>query len=104
MIARLWHGEVPYEKGAGYHRYLLQTGLKDYAAVSGNRGVFIFKKNENDVTHFYTLTLWDDENAIKDFAGEDWEQARYYPEDENYLLTFEPLVTHFDVLEHSFTG
>jgi hypothetical protein len=34
------------------------------------------------------------------FAGEQWEQARYYVEDKAYLLSFEELATHFDVLEH----
>ncbi len=104
MIARIWHGKVPSVKAQDYHHYLLATGLPDYANVKGNRGVSLLKKEEGDITHYYTLTYWDDIDAIKRFAGEDYEQATYYPEDKNYLLEFEPLVTHYEVLEHMHPG
>jgi heme-degrading monooxygenase HmoA len=99
MIARMWHGKVPAAKAADYHQYLLATGLKDYAAVKGNRGVILLKREEDNITHYHTLTFWDSIDAIKLFAGQDYEKARYYPEDENYLLEFELLVTHYEVLE-----
>ena len=50
------------------------------------------------VAHFLLTTLWDSLDAIKRFAGENCEMARYYPEDEDYLLEREPHVTHTDVL------
>jgi heme-degrading monooxygenase HmoA len=100
MIARIWHGKVPSVKAQDYHQYLLATGLKDYATVKGNRSVSLLKKEEGGITHYYTLTYWDDIDAIKRFAGEDYEKARYYPEDKDYLLEFEPMVTHYEVLEH----
>ncbi len=101
MIARQWHGRVPSEKAAAYHEYLIRTGLADYAAVPGNRGVILLKKEDQDITHYYTLTYWESINAIKQFAGEDYEKARYYPEDKDYLLEFEPLVTHYEILEYN---
>lgn len=100
MIARTWHGKVPSGKATAYHQYLLNTGLKDYAAIKGNRGIFLLKKEEGNITHFQTLTFWDGYNAIKEFAGPDYEKARYYPEDKDYLLEFELLVTHYEVLEN----
>ena len=100
MIARLWHGKVPSDKAAGYHQYLLTTGLRDYSSVKGNRSVSLLKREEDGITHYYTLTYWDDIEAIKQFAGEDYEKARYYPEDKDYLIEFEPLVVHYTVLEH----
>lgn len=99
MIARIWHGKVPAEKAAAYHRYLLETGLKDYSLVPGNLGVFLLRQEKEGLAHFYTLSLWEDYGAIKKFAGEDFQQARYYPEDKDYLLEFEPIVQHFEVLE-----
>jgi len=99
MIARMWHGQVPKEKTELYHQYLLQTGLKDYEETKGNRGVFLLKREEASITHFYTLTFWDDLTSIRQFAGDDYEKARYYPADKEFLLEFEPNVTHFDVLE-----
>jgi hypothetical protein len=99
MIARMWHGKVPKERSEAYHRYLLDSGLKDYGATTGNEGVFLLKKDEGEITHFYTLTFWTDIPSIKKFAGDDYEKARYYPSDKDFLLEFEPEVTHYDVLE-----
>jgi heme-degrading monooxygenase HmoA len=98
MVARAWHGRVPAEKADAYYAYLLRTGLADYAATPGNRGTFVFRRTEGDVTHFLLTTLWASVQAIKAFAGEDYERARYYPEDDEYLLEREPHVTHYEVL------
>jgi heme-degrading monooxygenase HmoA len=99
MIARMWHGEVPSTKAEAYHEYLNETGLKDYGAIPGNKGVYLLTKQVADSTHFYTLTFWDGWQAIKEFAGADYEKARYYPADKDFLVECEPLVEHFDVLE-----
>ena len=99
MIARTWHGRVPAPKADQYHAYLRRTGLADYAATAGNRGVLVFSRTEGDVTHFVLTTLWDSVDAIRSFAGDDYERARYYPEDDAYLLEREPLVTHYEVLQ-----
>jgi hypothetical protein len=34
-------------------------------------------------------------------AGEDLETAKYYPEDEGFLLEFEPTVVHYEVVGSS---
>jgi heme-degrading monooxygenase HmoA len=99
MIARTWHGRVPRGKAAAYETYLRRTGLADYRRVSGNRGVYLLRRDEGDVTHFTTLTFWDSVDAIREFAGPDYETARYYPEDDAYLLEREPRVTHYDVVD-----
>ena len=39
--------------------------------------------------------------AIKGFAGEDVEVAKYYPEDKEFLLEFEPKVVHYEVVGQS---
>ncbi len=99
MIARIWHGKVPAEKAKAYHDFILKTGIKDYGDTEGNKGVFLLKRDEGDIAHFYTLTFWDDTAAIIRFAGEEYEKAKYYPEDKDFLLEFEPHVTHYEVLE-----
>ena len=97
MIARLWHGAVPAEKAEEYMRYLEKTGLPDYRATPGNRGVYVLRRAEPSVAHFLLLTLWDSSEAIRAFAGDDMDRARYYPEDEEFLLELEPTVTHYEV-------
>lgn len=99
MIARQWHGKVRAAQADEYYQYLLRTGLSDYASTPGNRGVWVFRRTEGEVTHYLLTTLWDSWDAIRAFAGEDVEQARYYPEDEAFLLELEPNVTHHEVIE-----
>ena len=103
MIARMWHGKVPKNKSEEYHKYLVETGLKDYAKVKGNLGIKLLKRDEDAITHFYTWSYWDSYDSIKKFAGEDYEKARYYQEDRKFLLEFEPFVTHYEVLDHGQT-
>jgi hypothetical protein len=48
-----------------------------------------------------TLTFWRDLDSIKSFADEDVESAKYYPEDKDFLLEFEPTVDHYTVTGQS---
>ncbi len=98
MIARIWHGRVPATKAAAYFAFLLRSGVPDYKATPGNRGVYVFRRVEGDVAHFLLTTFWDSYDAIRKFAGDDVERARYYPEDASFLLEFEPTVTHYEIL------
>ncbi len=97
MIARLWHGAVPAEKADDYMRYLERTGLPDYRATPGNRGVYVLRRTEEGVAHFLLMSLWESRDAIRAFAGEDMDRARYYPDDAEFLLELEPTVTHYEV-------
>lgn len=100
MIARIWHGATEGSKSENHLHYLKKTGVPDYKATEGNLGVFVLRRFEDDRAHFLLISLWESPEAIKQFAGAHLEEARYYPEDENYLLELEPIVTHYDVLVH----
>jgi heme-degrading monooxygenase HmoA len=97
MIVRMWHGRVEAGKAAQYRDFLNERAIPDYRAVKGNLSVHILERVEGGVTHFVTLTLWESLDAIRAFAGEDVEAAKYYPEDRDFLLEFEPRVVHYDV-------
>jgi heme-degrading monooxygenase HmoA len=98
MIIRMWHGRVPAAKKQQYLDYLIRTGLKDATAISGNRGVELLARDMGQLTEFVTLTRWDSVEAIKAFAGADFQKARYYPDDAQYLSEMEPFVKHYEVL------
>lgn len=98
MIARLWHGITPASKADEYASYLHRTGIADYRTTEGNLGVQILRRVEGQQAHFLIVTFWESVEAIKRFAGEDFEKARYYPEDQNYLLEFEENVVHYEVI------
>lgn len=101
MIARMWHGRVPTPKAAAYRQFLNARAIPDYRSVDGNLSVHILERTEGDITHFITLTFWKDLDSIKSFAGEALEAAKYYPEDREFLLEFEPTVLHYEVAGHS---
>ena len=98
MVVRMWHGRVPTSKAQSFREFTNQRAIPDYQSVPGNLGVYILKRPEGEVTHFSTLTFWENREAIRRFAGEDIERAKYYPEDQDYLLEFEPTVVHYDVV------
>jgi heme-degrading monooxygenase HmoA len=97
MIARLWHGRVPSSKAEAYRAFLNARAIPDYRSIPGNLSVHVLERREGDVTHFMTLTFWESLDAIRAFAGEELERAKYYPEDARFLLEFEPGVVHYDV-------
>ena len=98
MIARLWRGRVATSDADDYVRYLQRTGIPDYEATPGNRGVRLLRRTVGNETYFLLLTFWDSYDAIRAFAGDDIERARYYPRDEAYLIDPEETVLHFDVV------
>jgi heme-degrading monooxygenase HmoA len=98
MIVRIWHGRVPTAKAANYRAFVNQRAIPDYRSVPGNLSVYILERTEGEITHFITMTFWADLGAIKGFAGEDVEKAKYYPEDQDFLLEFEPNVVHYEVV------
>jgi len=59
------------------------------------------ERREGEVTHFITLTFWESLESIRAFAGDDVEKAKYYPEDADFLLEYEPRVVHYEVVGKS---
>lgn len=98
MICRMWHGCTPRSKADAYARFLEQRAVPDYQAVPGNISVAVMRRDADAVTHFLTVTHWDSESSIRAFAGDEPLKAKYYPEDNDYLLEFEPLVQHYTVV------
>ena len=101
MITRMWHGKVLTSNARAYREFLNARAIPDYQSCAGNISVHILERGEEDITHFITLTFWKDMESIKDFAGEDVETAKYYPEDKDFLLEFEPKVMHYEVVGQS---
>lgn len=103
MVVRMWHGRVPTEKASHYREFLNARAIPDYQSVAGNVSVHILERPDGPVTHFITLTFWRDMAAIHGFAGDAVDVAKYYPEDHDYLLEFEPKVVHYEVAGQAFT-
>jgi heme-degrading monooxygenase HmoA len=101
MIIRMWHGRVPVEKAAQYRDFLIRRAIPDYRSVSGNLDVQILERVDGTVVHFITMTHWESLESIRAFAGDDIDDAKYYDEDVDFLLEFEPKVVHYEVVGQS---
>ena len=99
MIARRWHGRVPAARAEEYLRLMEQVGLPDYRSTEGNRGAWCLHRREGDIVHVEMFTFWEEEAAIRRFAGDDLLKAKYYDFDPAFLLELEPEVAHFEVIE-----
>jgi len=98
MIARTWRGATKTEDAERYLDYLHQTGLAEYRKIEGNRGVVALRRVAQGQAEFLLVSLWDSENAIRQFAGEDIDRAVFYPEDERFLIDRDNHVTHYEVV------
>ncbi len=98
MIARIWSGRTPESRADRYLSYLKKTGLKDYKATRGNRGVYVLRRTVDGNAEFTLISLWDSLEAIRRFAGADVDKAVYYREDKDFLLELEPKVSYYKVM------
>ena len=99
MILRRWRGAVRAEVAERYLAYVSETGVADYRDTPGNLGVMMLSRPLGDLVEVVTLSLWESMDAVRAFAGEDPEQARYYPEDDQYLVEKDDRVEHHAVDE-----
>jgi heme-degrading monooxygenase HmoA len=95
VICRIWHGRTLRSKADAYERFLADRAIPDYRSVQGNLGVAVLRRDEGETTHFLTVTHWESEDSIHTFAGDELLKAKYYPEDQQFLLEFELEVQHF---------
>jgi heme-degrading monooxygenase HmoA len=97
MIVRLWHGRVNISKADEYAEFMKKRAAPDYSAVEGLQKLFFTRRDEGDVAHFLLITFWDSMESVKRFAGEHPEKAKYYPEDDDFLLEKEAESVMYEV-------
>ena len=97
MIARIWHGKTKIEDYEEYTNLMKSKAIPDYEKTNGFKKLTFLRNIKGDTGHFTLITFWENMEVIKNFAGEDFEKAKYYPEDSKFLLEFEENVTHCEV-------
>ena len=97
MIARIWHGKTALHHYEAYSKFMIERAIPDYQKTSGYIDHRFLRKQDATEAHFTLITFWDNLDVIKNFAGENYTEAKYYPEDKDYLLEFEKFVEHFEV-------
>jgi len=97
MIARTWRGWTRLEDAEAYVRYVEETGGREYRETPGNRGAWVLWRPDSERAEILTFTLWESRDAIRAFAGDDIEVARFYPEDDRWLVDRERFARHYVV-------
>jgi heme-degrading monooxygenase HmoA len=97
MIARIWHGKTSLSNYEAYTDLLKKIAIPDYQNTKGFKGLQFLRNTSGEEGHFTLITFWENMQTIKNFAGEDVDKAKYYPEDNDFLLEFEEHVQHFEV-------
>jgi len=101
-ILRRWVGLIRTEDEADYTAYIARTGGADYTRTPGNLGFQMLMRDLRDgTTEVTTLSWWRSMADISAFAGEDCELARYYPEDDRFLLRRPEHVEHHRIVAAS---
>ncbi len=94
MVTRIWHGRTRTEDSDAFRQYMIETGVSDLLKTNGSLGVQIWEREEGNITHMWMVTQWINIECIRSFAGNDVEKAKYYSEDEKFLLELERNVIH----------
>ena len=97
MIARIWHGITKAKDYEDYTEFMNAVAIPDYKKTKGFVKLSFLRRIENDIAHFTLITYWENLKVIKNFAGNQFEIAKYYSKDKEYLLEFEEKVKHFEV-------
>lgn len=97
MIARIWHGITKATDYEEYTTFMKEKAISDYKKTEGFVKLSFLRRIKNDIAHFTLITYWENLEVIKNFAGDDYEIAKYYPRDKDFLLEFEEKVKHFEV-------
>ena len=97
MIARIWKGAVRNRDSDSYVEYMQRTGVAEYTATEGNLGVWLLRRDVGELTEIVMFTLWESLDAIRRFAGDEYERTRFYPEDDRFLVERDLVVSHYTV-------
>jgi heme-degrading monooxygenase HmoA len=95
-LLREWRAEIRRATSATYVEYVRRTGIAEYRRTPGNLGAVVAVRDIDDTrSEIVTLSWWTSMDAIRAFAGEPPDRARYFPDDSQYLLTRPDYVRHY---------
>lgn len=97
MIARMWQGWTRAEEADRYDRLYRTEVLSDLRQVPGFRGARLLRRTVAGETEFVSLTFFDDLEAIRAFAGPEYETAVVAEEARKVLVRFDERVRHYEI-------
>jgi heme-degrading monooxygenase HmoA len=99
MISRIWHGCTTFENADTYERLLkeeIYTGIKD-RNIKGLKGFHMLRRDTEHETEYVTIMWFDSLDAVKEFAGPEYENAVVPEEAQKVLSRFDNKSQHYEV-------
>jgi heme-degrading monooxygenase HmoA len=99
MISRIWHGWTTPANADAYESLLkseIFQGIQD-REIPGFRGIHLLRRSLEDEVEFVTIMWFDSIEAVRTFAGEDYEVAVVPPEARALLSRFDARSQHYEV-------
>ena len=99
MISRIWHGWAVPANADAYEALLkseIFTGIQNRHIV-GYRGIQLLRRDLGDEVEFITIMWFDSLEAVRVFAGEDYEAAVVPPKARALLAHFDARSQHYAV-------
>jgi len=106
MISRIWHGYTTLKNADTYEALLKEeifTGIKD-RNIPGFHEIQLFRRNYGDEVEFITVMWFDSIEAVRIFAGEDYEAAVVPASARAVLKRFDERSQHYEVRERLLAG
>jgi antibiotic biosynthesis monooxygenase (ABM) superfamily enzyme len=100
MISRIWHGWTSLQNADAYEALLkaeILPGIQG-RVIPGYRDVDLLRRNHEREAEFITVMWFDSYDAIREFAGEDYEKAVVPPKARALLSRFDDRSQHYDVV------
>ena len=97
MIARLWHGWTTVDDAPRYEEHLRRDTFPDLRGIEGYVDGYVLRRDSDDRVDFAVLTLWESLDAIRAFAGDDYETAVVPDAARRVLRGFDERVMHYEV-------
>ena len=96
MITRMWRGWARSDQADRYEQHYRVEVVATLGQVPGFRGARLLRRRLGAETEFVSLTLFDDLDAVRGFAGPDYETAVVAEEARKLLIRFDERVSHYE--------
>jgi hypothetical protein len=101
MIGRIWHGWTAPDNADTYEKLLKTEIFPGIAAkgVQGYRGIQLFRRSLGAEVEFITIMWFESWEAVKQFAGEDFEHAYVPQKAREVLARYDERSQHYEIRE-----
>jgi len=105
MISRIWHGWTTHENAKTYENLLKEeifTGI-ERRHIQGFESIQLLRREVGYEVEFVTIMLFDSLDAIREFAGKDYEVAVIPEKARKVLSHFDARSQHYEIIEERVT-